>query len=348
KKRPNEIKLSDIERAVHAAGEAGFFPLDERWHIRGSQYSDSLSKQMVWLSGLVPYRQVVQVFERIGQRVICQSNLWRETQAQGTRLQAELNHQRTVVAPERVVVGQERDDHDMPKGVSMDGGMVNIRGEGWKEFKAGVVYDVALRPGKDPQTREAVDLPCIEARRYTAVLGEVGQFAPALWAIAVAHELPRAARSSVTADGAEWIWNVTADLFPDSTQIVDWYHATQHLVQAAHALFAEDEIQANKWYRSMQTPLFRGDIWRITRPLLNANLAAHARYFEHHQRRMRYQESREQGWLIGSGPVESEIKQFKVRLTGPGMRWSRPHAERMLVIRTAVLSDDFDTLWAVA
>lgn len=63
---------------------------------------------------------------------------------------------------------------------------------------------------------------------------------------------------------------------------------------------------------------------------------------------MRYQEFREEGWLIGSGPVESEIRQFKVRLTGPGMRWSRPHAERMLVIRTAVLSDDFDTLWAVA
>ena len=303
---------------------------------------------MVWLSGLVPYGQAVQVFERIGQRGIPRSNLWRETQAQGARLQAELDHQRAIVAPERVVVGHERDDHATPKGVSMDGGMVSIRGEGWKEFKAGVVYDVASRPGQDPQTGEAVDLPCVEAPRYTAVLGDVAQFAPALWAVAVAHDVPRAARSSVTADGAEWIWNLTTDLFPDSTQIVDWYHATQHLAQAAHALFPDDEIQADKWYRSMQTPLFRGEIWRITRPLLAANLVAHARYFEHHQRRMRYQEFRDDGWLIGSGPVESEIKQFKVRLTGPGMRWSRPNAERMLVIRAAVLSDDFDTLWAAA
>lgn len=328
--------------------EVGFSPLDERWQIRGSQYSDSLSKQMVWLSGLLAYGQVVQVFERIGQRSIPQSNLWRETQKQGDRLQAELDRQRAAVAPERVVVGHERDDHDIPKGVSMDGGMVNIRGEGWKEFKAGVVYDVTARPGQDPQTGETVDLPCIETRRYTAVLGDVGQFAPALWAIAVAHELPRAARSSVTADGAEWIWNLTAALFPDSTQIVDWYHAMQHLAQAAHALFPDDETQADKWYRSMQTPLFRGEIWRITRPLFNADLAAHARYFEHHQRRMQYQEFREDGWLIGSGPVESEIKQFKARLTGPGMRWSRPNAERMLVIRSAVLSDDFDALWAAA
>lgn len=328
--------------------EAGFSPLDERWDLRSSQYSDTVSKQIVWLSGLLPYSQVAHVFERIGHRTIPRSNLWRETQRQGERLQSELERQQAAVAPERVVVGHERDDHETPKGVSMDGGKMNIRGEGWKEFKAGVVYDVVTRPGQDPQTGEAVDLPCIDERRYTAVLGDVGQFAPALWAIAVAHEVPHAARSSVTADGAEWIWNLTPDLFPDSIQIVDWYHATQHLAQAAHVLYPDNDAQADKWFRAMQTPLFRGEIWRITRPLVQANLASYARYFEHHQRRMRYQEFREEGWLIGSGPVESEIKQFKARLTGPGMRWSRPLAERMLVIRAAVLSDSFDTLWAAA
>lgn len=326
----------------------GFFPLDERWHLGGSQYSEALSKQMVWLSGLLPYGQVVQVFERIGRREIPRSNVWRETQAQGARLKRELDQQAAHVSPERVVVGHQRNDHDTPKGVSMDGGMVHIRDEGWKEFKAGVVYDVGQRPGQDPQTGEPVTLLCVEAKRYTAVLGDARQFAAALWAEAVAHDLPHAARSSVTADGAEWIWNLSADLFPDSTQIVDWYHATQHLAQAAHALFPDDDARARRWYRQMQTPLFHGEIWRITRPLHNAALASHARYFEHHQRRMQYHEFREEGWLIGSGPVESEIKQFKARLTGPGMRWSRPNAERMLVIRAAVLSDDFDTLWAAA
>ena len=193
-----------------------------------------------------------------------------------------------------------------------------------------------------------MDLPCAEDARYTAVLGDVAQFAAALWALAVTHDLPRAARSSVTADGAEWIWNLSTDLFPDSTQIVNWYHATQHLAQAAHALFPQDETRAVEWYRHMQTPLFQGEIWKITRPLMQAGLADLARYFEHHQRRMRYHEFREEGWLIGSGPVESEVKQYKARLTGPGMRWARPNAERMLVIRSAVLGNNFDTLWAAA
>ena len=328
--------------------ERGFFPLDERWGLGNSQYSGELAKQMVWLSGLLPYGQVAQVFERVGHRRIPQGNLWRETQTQGERLREEAERQRATVGPERIILADEREDHDRPKGVSMDGGMVNIRGEGWKEFKAGVVYDMGQRPGRDPQTGETVDLPCAEQSHYTAVLGDVEQFAPALWELAVAHDLPRAARSSVCADGAEWIWNLTADLFPDSTQIVDWYHATQHLAPAAHALFPQDETRAVEWYRHMQTPLFRGEIWKIIRPLQGAGLADHARYFERHQRRMQYQVFREEGYLIGSGSVESEIKQYKARLTGPGMRWSRPNAERMLVIRSAVLSDQFDALWAAA
>jgi hypothetical protein len=303
---------------------------------------------MVWLSGLLPYGQAEQVFDRIGQMHLPHATLWRHVEKHGERLQAYVKNEQAQVSPERIILDDAQQDHDTPKGVSLDGGMVNIRGEGWKEFKAGVVYDVGQRPGPDPLTGETVDLPCAETCQYTAVLGDVGQFAPALWAVAVAQDVPRAARSSVTADGAEWIWNLAADLFPDSTQIVDWYHATQHLAPAAHALFPQDDARALDWYRQMQTPLFRGEIWKLTQPLVQAGLADHAHYFEHHQRRMQYQEFREDGWLIGSGPVESEIKQFKVRLTGPGMRWARPNAERMLVIRSAVLSHQFDTLWAAA
>jgi hypothetical protein len=302
---------------------------------------------MVWLSGLLPYGQAEQVLARIGQMQIPDATLWRHVEKHGARLQAYLESEQARVRPERVCLEDARQDHDRPQGVSLDGGMVNIRGEGWKEFKAGVVYDVGQRPGQDPSTGETVDLPCAEACRYTAVLGDVAQFSPALWAIALKHDLPRATRSSVAADGAEWIWNLAAALFPDSTQIVDWSHATQHLAQAAHALFPTDEARAQAWYRQMP-PLFRGEIWKIIRPLRQAGLADQARYFERHQRRMQSLEFREAGWLIGAGPVESEIKQFKARLAGPGMRWSRPNAERMLVIRSAVLSRQFDSLWAAA
>jgi len=73
-----------------------------------------------------------------------------------------------------------------------------------------------------------------------------------------------------------------------------------------------------------------------------------ALYFEHHQRRMQYLEFREEGFPIGLGTVESGIKQFKLRLCGPGMRWDADCANRMLILRAAVLGDEFNTLWDAA
>jgi hypothetical protein len=303
---------------------------------------------MVWLSGLLPYDQARQVFERIGHRQIPAVSLWRQTQLHGARLEAWVKRQQDWVRPERVVLPPPGLDHRQCKGVSIDGGMMNIRGEGWKEFKVGAVFDVALRLERDPRTGEWTEQAYGTQVAYAAVLGSVEQFAPALWATAVAHQVPQAADSSVTADGAEWIWNLAADYFPDSIQIVDWYHACEHLAGAAHALQPNDPERAQRWFKQAQEHLFLGNIHLITAPLDDAGLEDHSRYFHTHKRRMQYQEFREDGYPIGSGTVESGIKQFKARLAGPGMRWSRPAAERMLVIRSAVLAFDFDALWAAA
>lgn len=303
---------------------------------------------MVWLSGLLPYAQCVEVFERIGQCRIGASSLWRRVQAHGERLLEVAQHQQAQVCPERVQLGAASSDHTQVKGVSMDGGMVNIRDEGWKELKVGAVYDVALRLERDARTAEYAEFPHAQQLAYTAVLGDVEQFSPALWALAVAHEVPTAKQSSVTADGAEWIWNVADDYFPDSAQIVDWFHAAQHLADAAQALFGDQPSQADAWFKARQDDLFLGNIHAITGPLDKAGLAEHSHYFHTHQRRMQYQEFREDGFPIGSGTVESGVKQFKARLTGPGMRWTRQAARRMLVIRAAVLDHSFDQRWTAA
>lgn len=300
---------------------------------------------MVWLSGLLPYEHCQAVFERIGGVHIPSSSIWRQTQQYGEALQAQVEHQQSQVSVERVVLPDASQDHARQKGISLDGGMVNIRGDGWKEFKVGTVFDVEQHLERDERTGEWVERAHGVHMAYTAVLGTAEQFAPALWAVAVAHHVPTAAASSVSADGAEWIWNLVADYFPDSVQIIDWYHATQHLASAAQALYPQDEQKAHLWFDHRREDLFLGNVTRIIQPLEQQGFTDQAHYFQVHQRRMQYQEFQEQGYPIGSGTVESGVKQFKARLTGPGMRWSRPGAERMLVIRAAVLQGNFDTLW---
>jgi hypothetical protein len=139
------------------------------------------------------------------------------------------------------------------------------------------------------------------------------------------------------------IWPLT--ISPTVQRLVDWFHATQHLGKAAQALFPDQSTQADAWFKARQDDLFLGNIHAITVPLDKAGLTEHSHYFHTHQRRMQYQEFRENGFPIGSGTVESGVKQFKARLAGPGMRWTRHAAQRMLVIRSAVLDHSFDERW---
>jgi len=326
----------------------GFFPLDKRWELAESVYSPERAKQMVWLAASRSYAEAAETFERIARRAVPASTIWQETQRQGERLKGYVAQQQAQVAVERVVLPPAGQDHHQPLGVSLDGGKMHVRGEGWKEFKVGTVYDVVVKPERDPETGEWLDQAHGVNMDYRAVLGSVEAFAPALWALAVDHQVPQAAQVSVTADGADWIWNLADDLFPDSVQIVDWYHATGYLAGAAEALYPHDAAAAQRWQQARRDDLYLGQTHKIIEPLEHAGLTTQADYFRRHTRRMQYQEFHEQDYPIGSGTVESGIKRFKHRLSGPGMRWSRPAAERMLVLRAAVMSDTFDGLWALA
>ncbi len=306
--------------------------------LTNSAYSAGLRRQMVWLSGLLPYAQVEQVFARLTGQMIPDASVWVEAQRAGQRFGESMAQQRQQVSLERTQWEHRRYDPRARKSVSLDGGMVHIRDEGWKELKVGVVADLSARG-------QALHLDHLT---YTALLGDVAAFSSALWALAVQRAVPYAGEVAVTADGAEWIWRLVADLFPCSVQIVDWYHARQHLAQAAAARQPADEPGARTWYNQMSEYLFLGQTWVIIADLQAHGLADHARYFQTHQRRMQYHELRGEGYPIGSGTVESGIKQFKHRLTAAGMRWSRPGAERMIALRTAILSDHFDDLWDAA
>ena len=318
-----------------------FFPLDKAWGLDASVYSPELKRHLVWLSGLLPYAQAEAVMARIGKRTLSDSSLWRTVKRQGQRLMAE-------AAPTEPVAEAPAGDappFDWGQMLSMDGGMVNIEGEGWKELKVGLVGQVVSDDGPDSSViPEVHTLPLV----YTAVLGEVEVFEPMLVRAAQAYGFFEATQSSIPADGASWIWGVADRNFQKSVQIVDGYHARQHLADAAQARFPDQPLLAVTWLQTQTDVLFEGRLESLLMDLYQADLPEFAHYFETHQARMRYLDFQEAGFPIGSGSVESEVKQFKQRLAGPGMRWSRSGAERMIPIRAAVLDNSFDARWANA
>ena len=315
------------------------FPLDEQLALHHDSLSPLLARNAVWLSSLLPYQQAEQVLARIGGYTLPATTLWEHTQQVGQSWLTEQQQQAVGVERTRWESGnyqpQER------KSVSMDGGMVQVRGEGWKELKVGVVGTLA-----PPWELSERDTSRSHDLHYTAQLGGVEAFATVLWQLAVQQRVPYAGHVVVTADGAAWIWRLAADLFPCSTQIVDWYHASQQVSTLAQAHFPDAPQQAQAWGEDLKQCLWQGACWQVIAQTRAAGLPSG--YFEEHQRRMDYPAYRAQGYPIGSGTTESGVKQYKQRFCGAGMRWSRLGVDRMVALRSAVLEGAFDQRWAAA
>jgi hypothetical protein len=314
---------------------------------------------MTWLSGIVDYRKAEEILERVGQIPVSDSSARRHAQKWGARFQAIAEEERLRA---NVLQGRWGGPCKAPEpkgkmGVAMDGSMVYILGEGWKELKIGCVFDVEVRPTLDRETGDRVELAHAVNNSYTAHLGGPETFGEMVWGEAARRDWEQAEESEVLGDGAPWIWNLTANHFYDSHQLVDWFHATEHLAEAARLLKGEGTLAATRWFNASKTTLFEGHAARIaqeliaaaqTRPTIAEALKKEAGYFLKNQRRMNYQEMREDGWAIGSGMVESAAKQFKARFTGPGMRWSREGAEKLVPVRAAIMGGRFEDLWRTA
>ncbi len=228
-----------------------------------------------------------------------------------------------------VVPGEAPGEERM--GVAMDGVLIHIRQEGWKEVKVGCVF--AVEPGQavDEITGEEIDVGRAVHTSYTAYLGGPEVFGQKVWAEAKRRGWQKARDTQVLGDGAVWIWNLAGEHFYDSEQGVDWFHAKEHLGKAGQWLHGEGTPQLHSWLHEQETCLFQGHAEEIAallrreaqqKPKLGEGLLQEAGYFENNKRRMDYLELRVQGWVIGSGMIESGGKQFKHRMAGPGMQWS--------------------------
>jgi hypothetical protein len=315
-----------------------------------------VARQAVWLSGLVPFEQAEMILQEIGQVNISRCSIWRRADIWGSRFKAleEKERSQANALPEKWQPPSRAVEPDRRMGVAMDGMMVHVRQEGWKELKVGATFDIEVRLGRDERTREPVPMAHAVNNSYVAHLGGSEVFGEMLFSEARRRGWEQAQDTQVVADGAVWIWN-QADLhFGQSHQLVDWYHAKQHLANAAKLFKGDGTPAYTLWFNSRETALYQGHAERIANELEEAanelpkvaeDLNREAGYFREHQNRMNYLEMREEEYVIGSGMVEGGAKQYQARLCGPGMRWSRPHVEKLIPIRTAILSGRFPEVW---
>jgi hypothetical protein len=218
-----------------------------------------------------------------------------------------------------------------------------------REVKIGCVF---TQTGSDEKGRPVRDEG---STTYVAAVETAEQFGLRLYTEGWNRGWTRAKKKVVIADGAIWIWNLTDQHFPGAIQIVDLYHARQHLCNLAVSLFPNDVRDRKRWIARTLSLLDKGKIEVLVKLLqqiqpatddLARMLNNEAEYFDRNKARMRYPAFRAQGIFVGSGVIEAGCKTvIALRLKRSGMFWTVRGANAIIALRCSLLSRRFEDYW---
>jgi len=338
------------------------FPGDELLDVVGTSRSPSLRRMMARAGSRSTFKEAQQDLTVYAGITVSAKDVERVAEATGEAMEIWDAHERSVLLEQPA---------EQPPGkptplfyIAMDGTGVPM-----------VLPEVLGRKGKQPdgsaKTREA-KLGCVftqtatdedgrpvrdpASTSFTGAIETAEVFGKRIYAEAVRRGLLHADKVVVLGDGAEWIRNLVELHFPQATQIIDLYHAREHLVALCKLLRASDSSSERATRRRLWKLLDRGLIETITAiaaTLLPVDQSARAdamreiAYLERNKARMRYAAFRSQGLFVGSGVIEAGCKTVVgKRLKQSGMEWSLRGANAILSLRCMFISDRTEEFWS--
>lgn len=323
--------------ATHYAGE-------DELGLEGGVFTLPAQEAISLVSSEVPFERARVLLHRLSGVTCCVSQAERLTQTHGQRLQ-----QQQAQACEQLFAGTveavpEQRDHRLY--VTLDATKTRFRDD-WHETRVGAIYDAQ----PDDRGRD-------EPQRTTTVAcawQDLETFGQRLYQEAARRGVAHAREVVVVADGAPWIWNQAAEHFPQATQILDFYHASERLHSVGRTVYGDGTKAARAWADRNVTRLSAGD-WKGLLCSLKALRPRTAEgrdavrlalgYFATNRQRMDYPAYRARGLHIGSGVVEAACKAVvATRCKRAGMRWSQPGAQAVLTLRTLLLNERWDEYW---
>ena len=237
---------------------------------------------------------------------------------------------------------------------AIDGGRVRIRGakeeeSPWRELKVGAWFTAKGQPPKKPNGKWTIQAQDIS---YYADIAHADDFGKIAWATGVQRDAHRAIEMIFLGDGARWIWDLVTLNFPNAVQIVDWFHACEYLAPVAKVAFSSPQ-QRSQWIERVKTDLWAGKLDAVIAACAEQINPQHeddpaqkaVTYFTNNRHRMDYPTYRANGYQIGSGTIESAVKQIAAqRMKVPGARWDLKSARLVAKARAAFLSGQWDEL----
>jgi hypothetical protein len=342
--------------------QRGHSPRDRELDVEAVGYSPGVRRMLAAVGSESSFEQSREQIELLAGIEVTAKAVERQSEAIGAAIetceQAEIGRAKQlalteVCAPAVPVLYIEMDGTGVPvvKAETQDrAGKVEGQPAHTREVKLGCVFTQTTTDKDGHPVRDE------ESTSYTAAIETAEQFGLRLYNEAWRRGWSRAHKKVVIGDGAVWIWNLAEQHFPGAIQIVDLYHARQHLWELSAKLFPNDPKARKRWIARCLDRLDRGKIEalvKILRDSLSATdelaktVANEAEYFERNADRMHYPTFRAQGLFVGSGVVEAGCKiVIAARLKCSGMFWTLRGANAIIALRCCRLSRRFEDYWA--
>jgi len=331
----------------------GQYPLDDKLGLRPGQMSAELESLGGMTGVQLPFGQGSDLFEALTLIALSDHSLAKASQAIGAEVQVQEQEWMAQSRDEEWLQEQDR-VAEQPQRLygALDAAKVHVRGEeehSWRDIKVGAWFTTTAEPPQRPE--EEWQIRATDISYYCDIL-PAQQFGHLVWATGCQRQAQLAQELIFLADGAEWIWNLVEEYYPDAVQIVDWFHATEYIAPVANLAFSKQE-QRQAWIDKVRTWLWEGkleDVIQAFEPLTSHKRAgeeAHKAftYFTNNRHRMNYPEYRAQGYQIGSGTIESGCKQVVTqRLKVAGAIWELDNAVTVAKARAALLSGQWQTI----
>lgn len=228
----------------------------------------------------------------------------------------------------------------------VDGGMLLTREQGWQEAKLGRVFSSRMC------YTTGLERGAVHHSEYIAHLGTHQDFEAKMSVVTDKYE-PLAERLVFISDGAAWINNWIDAAYPQATQILDYYHAKEHLGLFAVAYFANKQ-QASEWtelvgeqllQQGVSTAMDSIQLLTQSTPTVEKQRNNLLQYYANNAYRMDYPAYLARGWCIGSGAIEAAhrtVSQQRLKLSG--QRWTRHGAQCVLNLRVLRMSNRWHEL----
>ena len=336
--------------------QSGFCPRDQALGLEGSSLTPGVLRMTASAAALVSFEESSGLLQELAGVEVGAKQVERVAEALGAEVAVDERQHVEKMSPVAATWYLGRDGTGVPMRAPEVAGRVGKQPDGSAKTREAKVVTLWSAESRDPEGRPIRDpgsitySAAIESAATRDTSPELSDFAARVLREATRRGFAEATRQVVLGDGSTWIWNTATELFPEATQILDRFHAKEHLGTVSKALFGNREA-GKAWIQQRYEELDEGRLSSLVqalhpyaRPSGEARECIH--YIWHNRRRMRYAKFHQQGLCTSTGVVEAGCKVvIGTRLKRAGMHWTVKGANAIIALRCSKLSGRFEDFW---